>query len=113
MVTQSEILLDNIKISALNNSNTKVKHMSLSSKLLQNMNIYHIFYHNTVVYFQRMPYLAWSYVHYKCPTGFKDLTMNSAPSVRPSVTTFSKDWFISFFLIFYMKGNNYAQNCGK
>ena len=29
MVTQSDILVDNIKISALNNSNTKVKHMDL------------------------------------------------------------------------------------
>lgn len=106
MVTQSEILVDNFKITALNNSNAKVKNMGLSSKVVQNMDLYHILYHSTVVCFQSMPYLAYSYMHCKCPTGFKDLTeksalrngpMNSTLFVCPSVTNFSYDCFITFF----------------
>ena len=71
----------------------------LSSTLLQNKNLYHILHHNILVCFQRMPYLALSHVHYKRPTGFKDLTgrpalpnvlIDSALSVRSSVTTFPR-----------------------
>ena len=87
----------------------------LSSTLLQNKNLYHILHHNVVVCFQRMPYLALSHVHYKCPTGFKDLTgrpalpnvlIDSALSVRSSVTTFPRIGslplrrFFGFFLLF-------------